>query len=113
MRDKRDSKLTILYNYVFKQQELPSWIVNLNYGSLLGILACPFVFYGSIFMFDNPKDESATFTNFVLVNCYSIVLVLVTFLSFKLFRINKIISAVFPSLVIVFYFYLAVKLVFN
>jgi hypothetical protein len=103
------SSLDSFYNYVFKQQDLPKWIVNLNYGSLIGVAACPFVFYGSMFMFDNPKEEDPTFLYFVLLNCYSFFLILITFCSFKIFKLSPIISAILPSLVIIFYIFLIVK----
>src|SRR5450432_1351224 len=106
------SRIDSFYNYVFKNQDLPNWIVNLNYGSLIGVAACPLVFFGSFFMWDNPKDEDPTFLYFILVNCYSFFLILVTFCSFKLFKLSPIISAILPSAVIVCYIFLIVKTLF-
>jgi hypothetical protein len=106
------SRLDNFYNYVFKNQDLPNWIVDLNYGSLIGVAACPFVFYGSLFMFDNPKEDEPTFLYFVLLNCYSFFLILITFCSFKLFKVSPIISAILPGAVIVLYIYLIVKVIF-
>ena len=104
------SKLDWFYNYVFKQNELPSWIIYLNLGSLLGILAWPLVFFGSMFMFDNPRDEDRTFLYFILLNCYPFLLILMTFCSYKLFRMNRIISALLPATSLVFYLILFIKI---
>jgi len=104
------SKLDRFYNYVFKQGELPSWIIYLNLGSLAGILAWPLVFFGSMFMFDNPSDEENTFSHFILLNCYPLLLILITFCSYKLFKVNRIISVLLPAISIVFYLFLLVKI---
>ena len=105
------SRLDSFYNYVFHQQDLPKWIINLNYGSLIGVAACPLVFLGSLFMWDDPtQDHTNTFLYFVLLNCYSFVLILITFCSFKLFKLSPIISAILPGAVILFYIFLFVKI---
>jgi|SRR5579863_2505952 len=106
------SRLDSFYNYVFKNQDLPNWIVNLNYGSLVGVAACPLVFLGSLFMWDDPKVEGPSFLFFVLLNCYSFILILITFCSFKLFKLSPIISAILPSMVIVFYIFMIIKVIF-
>jgi hypothetical protein len=106
------SRLDCFYNYVFKNQDLPNWIVNLNYGSLAGVAACPAVFFGSLFIFDNPEEGESTFLHFILINCYSFLLILITFCSFKLFKLSPIISAILPSAVIVAYIFLMMKVIF-
>ena len=104
------SKLDWFYNYVFKQHELPSWIIRLNLGSLAGILAWPFVFFGSIFMFDNPPDGEPVELYFILLNCYPFLLILMTFCSYKLFKFNRIISALLPAISLGFYLFLLIKI---
>jgi len=104
------SGLDSFYNYVFKQNELPSWIIYLNLGSLAGILAWPLVFFGSMFMFDNPHDGDDTFLHFILLNCYPLLLILITFCSYKLFKASRIISALLPILPLVFYLFLFIKI---
>ena len=104
------SKLDWFYNYVFKQNELPSWIIYLNLGSLAGILAWPLVFFGSIFMFDNPQDGEPVDLYFTLINCYPFFLMLMTFSSYRLFKVSRIISALLPISSILSYLFLFVKI---
>ncbi len=84
------TKLDSFYNYVFKQNELPSWIVYLNLGSLLGILVWPLIFFMSIFIFDNPQNERQAYFIFILSNCYPFLLMLLTYCSYKLFRVKNL-----------------------
>ena len=104
------SKLDWFYNYVFKQNELPSWIIYLNLGSLAGILAWPLVFFGSIFMFDNPPDGEPVDLYFILINSYPFLLILMTFCSYKLFTVSRIISALLPVTSLLFYLFLIIKI---
>ncbi len=103
------AKLKAFYSYIFEQKNLPSWIVFLNYGSLVGIFAWPIFAFSGLFMFDDPETK-ATGWDYLLLIGYPLVLVLITFTSFKLFRVNKLISAVLPSLPIVFYLFVAIKI---
>jgi hypothetical protein len=106
------SRLDWFYNYVFKQDKLPSWIIYLNLGSLLGILAWPVVFFGSMVM-HYPQDENPNFLYFILLNCYPFLLIIMTFCSYKLFRMNRIVSALLPVTSLVFYLILFIKILFS
>jgi hypothetical protein len=68
--------MKLLYDYIFKNETLPRWIVLLNYGSLLG------------------------------VDCYPLFLLVLTYLSFKIFRVSKPISAVLPLGPLIGYVYI-------
>ena len=104
------SKLDWFYNYVFKQDQLPPWIIYLNLGSLAGILAWPLVSFGSLFMFDNPGDDVPVYLYFILINCYPFLLILMTFCSYKLFKVNRVISALLPAASLLFYLFLFIKI---
>jgi hypothetical protein len=104
-------KFDSLYNYVFRQNALPPWIIYLNLGSLVGILAWPLVFFGSIFLADNPKEGDSTFLHIVLIDCYPLLLILVTYVSYKLFRVNRIVSAILPIIPILFYLFALIKII--
>ena len=102
-----------LFNSVFKNHDHPRWIVYLNNVCLSGILVWPFVFFVSIFLFDNPKNEGQTFLWFVLINSYPLLLIALTYLSFKVFRLNKVVSAVFPLIAIGGYLFVLYMLIFS
>ena len=98
-----------VFNYIFKNQSLPRWIVYLNYASLSAIIVWPLVFFGSIFMFDNPQNLNSTFINFMLINSYPLLLMVLTYISFRIFQFSKLISAVIPTILLFGYFYIIVK----
>jgi hypothetical protein len=95
-----------ILNYIFKNKDLPRWIVFLNYGCLGGIVVWPLVFFGSIFMFDNPRNIHNTYIQVILLDSYPLLLMGLTFLSFKIFQWSRLISMMLPSLVILAYLYL-------
>jgi len=103
------SRARSFYNFIFQQKNLPSWIVYLNYGSLAGIFAWPFVVFGSIFMFDNPKNINETYLEVFLVDSYPVLLILITFLSFKLFRLSRVVAAILPTAVLIFHAYFIIE----
>jgi hypothetical protein len=92
-----------IFDYIFKNQSLPQWILNLNYACLSAIIVWPFVFYGSIFMFDNPKNPGLTFIWFILINSYPILLLVFTYISFKTFQYSKVISMLIPTILLLGY----------
>ena len=68
---------------------MPKWLLRLNYISLAGIIAWPLVCFCSLFMFDDPHiDVHQTTIWFILLNCYPVLLVLLSWLSFRTFRVN-------------------------
>ncbi|MDP4217561.1 MAG: hypothetical protein Q8927_15275 [Bacteroidota bacterium] len=95
-----------IFNYIFKNEELPRWIVLLNYACLSGIFIWPIIVFASVFMFDNPSDENKTYVQVILIDSYPLLLMLITFVSFKIFRLSKLISAMLPSIVILAYVYI-------
>jgi len=102
-------RLRSYYNYIFLQKDLPKWIIYLNYGSLLGILPWPLVAFGSIFMFDNPKNINTTYLEVGLIVCYPILLMLITFISFRIFKFSRLIAAFLPISILLFYLFLIIK----
>ena len=98
-----------LWNYIFKNQGLPKWIVYLNYASLSAIFVWPLVFFCSIFMFDNPDNVNMTYFGFILINCYPILLILLSYLSFRIFYLSKVVSAVLPTITLLVYIYMGVN----
>jgi hypothetical protein len=100
-----------IFNYIFRNKDLPRWIVFLNYACLSGILVWPLVFFASIFMFDNPSDENKTFSQFILINSYPLLLMLITFVSFKVFHRSKLVSVMLPSMAILSYIYIFIAYV--
>jgi len=95
-----------VFDFVFKNEGLPRWIVFLNYASLLGIVAWPFVVFGSIFMFDHPKNFNNTALLVLLVDCYPLYLLVLTYFSFRLFRFSKLVSALLPLIPLTGYIYI-------
>lgn len=66
---------------------------------LLPILAAPFVFYGTIFFFDNPSSEEEAFVMFLAVNSYSFVLAGICWMSVWLYsKYKKRFIAMLPFL---------------
>jgi len=102
------TRLRSFYYYIFQQQNLPTWIVYLNYASLIGIFAWPIVTFMSIFLSDSPSSNFTGF-DYLLIVSYPIGLILVTFVSFKIFKLNKAISASLPIVVVIFYLFLIIK----
>lgn len=101
------STLRSLYNYLFDQRFLPLWILIVNYISLGGIFAWPLV---CIVLYARSGDYHYNFywlsrNQYVLISIYPLFLIMITLISFKLFRINKVIAAALPIAVILFYFY--------
>jgi len=105
--------LTNLFNFIFKNNDLPRWIVKLNQISLAGIFAWPFVLFVSIFLFDHPQNLGQTYLIFFLINCYPVVLMMLTFFSYKVFHLNRLISALFPLLAICAYVFVIFMIAIN
>ena len=82
-------------NY-FKSADIPLWFKILNLVILVPVLLCPFVFFTTIFFFDNPKNLFLTFLLFIAVNAYPVYLVLLAYGNYKLFRKRKLLALVLP-----------------
>jgi len=80
----------------FKRKDLPLWIRRLNYFALSPILLWPLIFYGTIFLFDNPKNILQTVFLFLAVNSYPLLLGGIVLLSYNLFPRNKFLAALLP-----------------
>ncbi|PVX44620.1 hypothetical protein C8C85_0365 [Flavobacterium sp. 103] len=77
---------------LFVISDIPDWFLIICILISLPILACPIVFYFSIFMFDSPKSGGLEFLYFLLINSYSFVLIANALLSFHFYRKSKIIG---------------------
>lgn len=102
-----------LYNYFFHNDQLPKWLLLLNKISLCGILAWPLVLFASLFMFDNPNVNVRKMkVYFILLNCYPLALILMSWLSFKLYAVNPLLSAVFPAIPVLTYCCIVILVMF-
>jgi hypothetical protein len=81
---------------IFNRSDLPWSIRILNYSTLLIILIWPLIFFGSIFIFDNPKNLFLTFLIFILINSYPFMIFGLIIMSFKLFKKCPLISIFIP-----------------
>src|SRR5579872_3427450 len=92
-----------LWNYIFHNQTHPKWLVRLNYISLAGIVAWPLVAFTSIFLLDHPTNLLTTYFYIFLIDTYPIPLLLLTWLSFKLYPFSRVLAAAFPMIPILLY----------
>lgn len=68
------------------KKSVPLWFKLLSAVFLCPILAAPLVFYGSVFIFDNPSNMLLAYLLFFAVNAYSLVLIIVVVLGWYLYR---------------------------
>ncbi|MBS1661669.1 MAG: hypothetical protein JST68_11540 [Bacteroidetes bacterium] len=60
--------------------------------------------FGCLFMFDDPNVNVPKMAIYcILVNCYPLALVLLSWLSFKLYGVNPILATVLPVITILIY----------
>ena len=85
----------------FFTKENPIWFNVLNLVILLPILIWPFIFYTTIFFFDNPENLGLTYLLFFVVNAYPIYLLIIAFFNSKLFLKNRILGLILPLIVAV------------
>jgi hypothetical protein len=88
---------------LFVIYDIPDWFLIICILISLPILACPIVFYLSIFMFDSPKSGVLEFLYFLLINSYSFVLIANALLSFHFYKKSKIIGTLILLIPIAFY----------
>lgn len=79
-----------------KYKELPKWFKILNLSILLPILIWPFIFFGTIFFFDNPKNLFYTYLLFFFVNAYPFYLAILALINIKLYIWNKLLGLIIP-----------------
>ncbi len=93
---------------LFVIDDIPDWFLIVCILISLPILACPFVFYFSLFIFDSPKSGGLEFLYFLLINSYSFVLIANALLSFHFYRKSKVIGTLillFPLLLYLLFGY--------
>jgi hypothetical protein len=102
------------FNFIFKNTELPLWLRRLNYISLAGVVAWPLIAFTSLFLFDDPNVEfQRQLTYFILMNLYPVFLFLISFLSFKAYRLSPLVAALLPSIPILAYAIVGVLIVID
>jgi len=74
----------------------PKWFKFLNLSILLPALLYPFVFYTTIFFFDNPKNLGLTYLLFFAVNAYPFYLLLLAYFNSLLFQKSRILGSLLP-----------------
>lgn len=77
---------------LFAAKDLPTWFVILNYFSLFPIIFWPLLAFGSIFMFDNPSNMFMTFTIFLLIISYPLILVGLIAINFRLYTKQRVLA---------------------
>jgi hypothetical protein len=83
------------FNQLFSKQ-IPIGFRFLNLAILLPTLLWPFVFFTSIFFFDNPKNLGLTYLLFLAVNAYPIYLLIIAYFNSKLFLKNRALGSILP-----------------
>lgn len=89
----------------------PRWFVFLNKLTLLPIVVWPFVFFTSIFIFDNPSNMGKAYLLFFGLNSYPFILLLLVKISYTIFKFNKVVAAAIPTLVLLTGLMLFIKMV--
>ena len=85
----------------FNPKDVPNWFKIINFTILLPCIGWPFIFFSTIFFFDNPSNFAFTFIIFILVNIYPLYLLGVLFLNYKLFIINKLLGIIIPITILI------------
>ena len=102
------------FDYVFQNTESPQWLRRLNYISLAGILAWPLIAISSLFTFNLPKNDFQWWLIYlILINIYPVYLLVISFLSFKVYRISPVVAAILPSIPLLGYVIVGVIIVVN
>lgn len=76
----------ILYRWLRRDKHLPKSLCVANIIGITPVILAPLVFYGSIFIFDNPDNYVLALLLFFAMNSYPVVLVLMMLLSIKIHR---------------------------
>jgi len=91
---------------IFRPSNFPLWIKVLNFGSLVGIAFYPFVFIACYARIGDNNFYQPTKSEYLIIFTYPFLLLLVSFFSYKVFRVSKMISGILPLAVILYYIYL-------
>lgn len=97
------SILERIYPYLKKEnrEKYAGWFSRLNTISLLPIILWPLIFFGSIFLFDNPQNVLFTFFILILMNSYPLLFLALSALSYRLFKVGRIVGIFIPVLTII------------
>jgi len=85
---------------LFSTVGMPRWYAQLTAFMLLPIALWPFVFYDSVFIFDDPNNLLKAFGLFIIVNCYPLFLAGLVILSRRLFFKIGPATAIIPVVVL-------------
>lgn len=88
----------------------PPWFILLNLLFLVPVLVWPFVFFSTIFFFDNPDSFIVTLMFFLFVNAYPVYLFGLMVFNAKLYKKHKVPAILFPILVVVVFLGAAVNI---
>ena len=91
--------------------ELNKFFKILNLVILLPIILFPLVLFGSVFAFDNPKSIGLTFILFFVVIAYPFYLLVIAYYNVILYKKNKILGFILPTLIVLLILYGIVSLV--
>ena len=94
------------YLSILSPKNFPLWIVLLNYASLSGILFYPITALANYARSGDYSFYQPTSLEYLIIYAYPAILILVTSLSYKIFKHSKIISAILPIMIIIFYWHL-------
>ena len=87
--------------FIIFAEDLDKWFKYLNLLILLPALAWPYVLFILIFLFDNPNSYLETWLIVFSIIFYPIYLLIICILNIKLFRLNKILGAILPGLLVI------------
>ncbi len=91
--------------FLSSEYNLPKWLVCLNYTNFVGFLIWPFAVIVSYARLGDYSFAQLSKWEYLLIWIYPILLLISTVASFKLYSINKVISAIIPLAIIVFYIF--------
>ena len=104
--------LSKLFRIIFPK-DIPIWFHIINLVILVPCLLWPFVFFLTLFLFDKTDDINHTYYIFILINSYPIYLIFLVFINLRLFKINKFIGLILPTIAFIslfigigYYYYL-------
>ena len=81
-------------------KELNKFFKILNLFILFPIVLFPIVLFGSVFAFDSPKSNGLTFLLFFVVNAYPLYLLIIAYYNIILYKKNKVLGFILPSLIV-------------
>ena len=86
-------------------KKLPKRFKAINCFILLPILLWPLIFFGSIFIFDNPKNMNQAYGLFFLINSYPIFLLILFEANARIYKRLKNVGYIIPVTIIGFLAY--------